>query len=330
MTRIRFSLYLSAIVIIGLLVNGCNSGDSSSGSAAVDIPYGIDVAPNGNIVFVGVGTGGTDLYILEPKTGKVSAITRSEDYEYGPAFDRNGLRVVYGASKTPLGEYHIMVIPASGGRPIQLTTAPGSDFSPRFSRDGKKITFSRSASSHSYAMGGGNKLDTWEMYVMNSDGKNLRQVTNGRYYEAHNPDFCDSDTKIVFNTWDNKGYSLYAVDITAKSTSPVYVTDCGYESSCSPDGKSVVCSSDKAVAFHEEVHIVDLSSKKDRQLTHLNSRVTCPVFTKDGKRILFLCDPDPRYSRPDLWVVNVDGTNAHKIADNSLFLQPLAWKKGSP
>ena len=59
----------------------------------------------------------------------------------------------------------IWVANADGSNPVQLTTAPGLDRSPRWSADGTRIAFASSRS-------GGSK-----MFVMNADGSDQRQLT---------------------------------------------------------------------------------------------------------------------------------------------------------
>src|SRR5688500_1988525 len=70
----------------------------------------IDIANDGRrLAFTGSGVGGADIYVLDLRTGNVTAVTGTTAYEKHPAFAPDGHRLVYAAGKAPAGEFHIQV-----------------------------------------------------------------------------------------------------------------------------------------------------------------------------------------------------------------------------
>ncbi len=64
-------------------------------------------------------------------------------------------------------------------------------------------------------------------------------------------------------------------------------------------------------------------------MTRISKHNKSPVFLPDGKAILFLASTEwNAFTRPifSLWQVEVDGKNAHRIADSGLFTNPQRWK----
>lgn len=89
-----------------------------------------------------------------------------------PSFSPDGKQIVFTTSRYQQpgqsNNFEIAVMNVDGTNVRRLTTSPGMDTEPVFSRDGKRIAFSSDR-------GGNDDLDIW---VMNVDGTNLVQLTN--------------------------------------------------------------------------------------------------------------------------------------------------------
>ena len=78
---------------------------------------------------------------------------------------------------------------------------------PSSARDGSKIAFCST------------RAGNWDIYVMDTDGKNIVQVTNSPMQELH-PSFSPDGTKLVYCAMGNRSgqWELWTVNLTpAKS-----------------------------------------------------------------------------------------------------------------
>jgi Tol biopolymer transport system component len=73
----------------------------------------------------------------------------------------------------------VFTIPRRGGQPQRLTNLPGNSYNPRWSPDGKKITFVRNDK----------VAPQGDIYTMDADGSNVAPVTSSPELDAHEPDW---------------------------------------------------------------------------------------------------------------------------------------------
>ena len=77
----------------------------------------------------------------------------------------------------------------------------------------------------------------------------------------------------------------------------------------------------------------DGSHLRSLNITKISTYNQQPTYMPDGKSLLFLAGTETSASGSQafsLWQVNVDGSHAHRVADESLFLNPSRWKPRAP
>jgi Tol biopolymer transport system component len=114
-----------------------------------------------------------------------------------PALSPDASSVAYAVESEPSGPWHIFVMGMNGRRPVPITSGPTSDVAPSFSPDGTQIVFARAAESRPYSMGG-TTWDQWDVWISNTDGSQLRQLTNRRYRSVDAPCFSPDGKQILF------------------------------------------------------------------------------------------------------------------------------------
>lgn len=322
----KYAYLLMILAVSAILVSGCvGASDESSGSGfGRPEKVEIGVSPQGLVVFSGAGTGDRDLYLLNMVSNRVSRLTKSTNYEATPAFSPDGKSVVYVAASTPTDATHIYVMSASGGTPIQLTSDPkAADCYPRFSSDGSKIVFSRAHRMRPYSMGG-YIWDNWDIYVIDSNGKNPRRITNKSYQVVYSPVFCNKDKSIVYSIDQNNSNSIMSVDITKASPAPKTITS-GWGPDCLMNSGLLTFIDDKRTKYDYEVWTSSIDGKQRKQVTNLRSYTEYPLFIDKGQQIIFLLNPSVS-GYPELWKVGRNGQNAKKVAGGNLFADPMNWK----
>jgi Tol biopolymer transport system component len=79
----------------------------------------------------------------------------------------------------------------------------------------------------------------------------------------------------------------------------------------SPDGKSIVCGSQKLGDF--ELFTMDIDGKNEKRLTKSPGIDARPAWSPDGKRIAFTSNRDGNY---EIYVMNADGSNPRRITNH--------------
>jgi Tol biopolymer transport system component len=123
---------------------------------------------------------------------------------------------------------------------------------------------------------------------------------------------------------------LYTIDAVAGGA-PRQITKEGYlaDPSFSPDSKDIVCVSDPTRRFEYDIAVMHLATRRIQQLNVTRETHLCrsPVFTPDGKHILFLGDVNPAGGKHSgLYEVDRTGANLRRIAGSDLFYDPTGWR----
>jgi dipeptidyl aminopeptidase/acylaminoacyl peptidase len=206
--------------------------------------------------------GGQDAYAISPD-GKEVAFTSNWD-EVGATSTNND----------------IFIVPITGGEPKKLSTSPGSDSTPLYSPDGKRLAWRMQKRA-------GYESDRFRLVVYDRNNGEIRNLTEDfdQWVEtiAWSP-----DSKYIYFTSENKGEApIYRLDVAA-AHAPVSAAriranaiqevarGVNDELSVTPDGKTLVFSR-LSVQAPNEVYKMDLDSKKIEELSHLNDAVLEPI-----------------------------------------------------
>jgi Tol biopolymer transport system component len=308
-------------------LSGCWQEHDRS-SSHDDVAFSI--APQGDsLVFDAKGAGNRDLYRLDLKRGDVIRIAKTPDYETEPSLSPDGKSVAFVARPPGDRGNHIFIQSVDGGNRRQLTRGDSSDTSPAFSPDGSRVAFARSTTYNS-----GGLASDWntgdKLFVMKVDGSSLRQInTNGLY--PIDPSFSPDGKQIVFR--DLSGLFLVAADGSEAPKSAGGLK--GYQATFSPDGRWLLYTAGRYepdlaifVARVDGSEVRQLVSGRDVDAKSPGG-IYHPLFTPDGKRIIFLHAMWPNGPsgppKRSLWEVTIEGGHARELANYKLFDEPLSY-----
>ena len=233
------------------------------------------------------------------------------------------------------GNWEIYAMDADGGNQRRLTNNPGRDRSPSWSPDGKRIVFVSNKDGDVR-----NGKPTAEIYVMDADGGNQRNLTNHPDRDS-SPSWSPDGKRIVFSSDRDRGEAahnteIYAMDddggnqerLTSNLTEDQHP-------SWSPDGKRIAFSARRDGHFEAElgityeIYVMDADGGNQQRLTENRNNDWNPSWSPDGKRIAFMSDRKGDAVSFDIYIMNADGGNQQKLTNNRGWDGSPSWSPNS-
>jgi len=192
------------------------------------------------------------------------------------------------------------------------------------SHDGTKVVFQS------------NRTGNWEIFTMNADGSQLKQVTNNAV-EDLTPCWSPDGKKIVFASGMDNTSDIFIMN--ADGSARKKLTDSDGDDShphFSADGKKIIfnsaCTSpdlsiDWLKQWHE-IFIMDSNGKEQKQITRLKTVCTFPNISPDGKKVVFRRVVEAPGSNWDLsvstrnseiFLMDIDRNTFTNISNNTAF-----------
>lgn len=177
-----------------------------------------------------------------------------------------------------------------------------------------------------------------ELYTSKPDGSDLRALTDNGFYNAEATVSWDGK-KIIFTSTRDGDIELYTMNIDGTDVRRI-THRVGYDGGAwfSPDGKYIVwragyprTAADTADYLNllknhlvrpakVEVWVANADGSNPHQVTALGGANFAPVFTPDGKKIIFSSNyENPRSGAFDLYLINPDGTGLEKVTTHPDF-----------
>jgi Tol biopolymer transport system component len=205
-----------------------------------------------------------DIYVANADGSSMRPLTTTPGYDAEATIRRDG-RIVFTSVRD--GDMEIYSMNADGGDVKRLTRREGPDGGPFYSADGTQIVF------RGRSLSAGPELDDYrallkkglwrptslEIFVMNEDGSNLRQVTNLKA-ASFAPFFTPDGKRIIFSTnvGDPKGrnFDLYLINVDGSGLERVTYNDTfdGFPM-FSPDGTRLVFASNRHAKAQGETNV---------------------------------------------------------------------------
>ena len=206
-----------------------------------------------------------DIFTRDLATGEVAQLTSSPGYDAEATLSPDGSTIVFTSTRS--GDLELWTMNADGSSPRQLTNELGYEGGAFFSPDGSEIVYRAFRPENAEELADyeglyaqnlvrGGRL---EVYIMNADGSNVRQVTTNRSSNFA-PYFHPDGQRIVFssNQGDPTGRSFQVYMINVDGTGEEQITNDGFFNSFpmfSPDGSQLMFSSDRGAPGPGEINV---------------------------------------------------------------------------
>lgn len=152
-----------------------------------------------------------------------------------------------------------------------------------------------------------------EIYVMEADGRNVRNLTNHHSWDAW-PTWSPDGQRIVFASRRNGRLAdLYVMDANGKNTRQLtdFPGDVG-EPAWSPDGQKIAFSASHVETVGIDIFVMNANGTDIRNLTNHPESDYAPDWSPDGQRIAFTSGRDGIVG---IYVMDADRGNIHRLSD---------------
>ena len=226
-----------SIVINGTVVVPITASTNTLPTALGPTPVG---GGAGEIAFASDRSGIPQIYLSDLSGNTVQPITNIPDGACQPSWSPDGMRLVFVSpckarldlSDPPLANTSLYIINVDGSNLTPLPTAPGGDFEPAWSPDGKRIAFTSLRDGY------------MQIYSINIADQSVTRLTNtSSDINTRQPAWSPFSNQIAYA---EKRYSAYQVwTMTDNGQGPQQVVRSGpsfwdYRPAWSPDGKMIL------------------------------------------------------------------------------------------
>ena len=278
---------------------------------------------HGKIVFYSERDGNNEIYRMDSDGSNVTRLTHQPATDAAPAWSPNGRQIAFHSYRE--GNAEVYVIDADGGNPRNLTRHPASDAYPDWTQDSTQIAFNSGR--------GGKELDQEiDIFVMDADGSNVRQVTHMGF--ASRPKWSPDGKRIAFEAVTDAGRVIYVVDADGRNLWQVSFpnVEAGmFARGWSPDGKQILYTEAIGHSVNDATLIIATLHPTRREIINWD-RVPLPkmpisggAWGADGKSVLFS-------GRPADGPLNLDwNIYRFRLTDRELIqLTHHVWRDKSP
>ena len=277
---------------------------------------GIDGIAETKIYFVSSRTGSKEIWAMDYDGQNQRQITHLGTISNSPRVSPDNSRVAFASLGRDGWEIRMYSLDLDRLVTFPAGTAGGANFTPAWSADGSKISFSSSRSGDP------------EIWVADANGGNLRKITDFRGPDVAPTWNPRSNAQLAWVSGRTGLPQIYIMD--QEGSNVQRITDGGYavSPSWSPNGQLLAFSWNRKYGPGDpggvDIHVIDIASKNYIQLTHESGSNDYPFWAPDGRHIVFERTIGGHH---DIWSMLADGTGQRQLTQSgNNFMPNWSWK----
>ncbi len=288
---------------------------------------------NAKIVFISDRDGSEELYIMNADGSDVTRLTDTGGHiSYDHRWSPDGRRIAFASDQS--GNYEIYVMNADGSGLTQLTHSDRDDYNLAWSPDGQRIAFvshrpadlvlpGAFSRMRIYGSDSAQMLGNFDIYLVNSDGSGLTQLTDDAGNDF-NPSWSPDGQSIVFISDRDGDSDIYVMNSEGSDlTRLTHSREGEMLPNWSPDGHRILFYTWPSDADLMILHMMNPDGS-DLTQVHPNAEIgsyhSFPVLSPDWQRVervVSFADPDGDDDY-EIYLANADGSDLTQltIAEN--------------
>jgi Tol biopolymer transport system component len=267
-------------------------------------------SPDGSrIAYVHTSGPNHDIWLMNADGSNPVRLTHGPDLDLNPTWSPDGSKLAFESNRT--GSPEIYVMNADGSHVSRLTNTPGFDGSPAWSPDGRQIAFV-------------SDRDGPGIYVMQSDGSDVRKVVGGKQVGPLDPEWSPDSASLAYasSSGAEMGTGINVIDLVSGHTRSL--TDLG--DLCCPSWRPRPEQVEIGkIAFSKGgpsggIYLMNPDGSGVERLTSDPGDIDL-AWSPDGSRIAFVRF---RGGNADIYVMNANGSEVVRLTRDGANSAP-AW-----
>jgi Tol biopolymer transport system component len=259
-------------------------------------------SPDGSkIAYLSLKERQNDIYIMNSDGSNQIKLTENARGVWFGSWSPDGKKMVFNQNKD--GNQEIYIIDADGANQTKLTDNPLYDGNPYWSPDGSKIVY--------VAL---QEAGNFDIFTMATDGSNKIRLTDNSAREG-NPVWTPDSSRIVFESRRDGNREIHIINTDGSNQTRLTGNLFGLISFF-PDGSRIVFASQK----DEQVDIfsMGLDGSDLKRLTSHPANDRMPVWSPDGKKIVFFSDRLLMGMLGDIYVLDEESRDIQNLTNNDI------------
>jgi Tol biopolymer transport system component len=260
------------------------------------------------ILFVANSGGSWQIYSVKPDGTDTQRLTNLAPTDFAlwwPSYSPDGTKIAFAYGPNSDGGNDVFVMNCDGSELTQVTQN-GLSEAPRWSHDGKRIAYARIS----------NRTFVGVIFTMNADGTDQQRLT-GDAWDSYGPFYTSDDKNIVFYS-QKGGFVTTTWIMNPDGTGQRRLTGAALEAfpyDISPKSHRISLISHENTSLPNAILDMKPNGSDLTFLTHVkNAHDLYPSYSPDGNQIVFASDRMSSDNSLDLFVMDANGSNVHRIA----------------
>ena len=263
-------------------------------------------------LFVSNQDGDREIYTVGLDGTNLTQLTHNNRDDYSASWSPSGDKILF-TSNRDNGNTEVYMMNADGSQQINVSQSPGFDGRARWSNDGDTIVFNS------------DRNGAEALYLFSLASHEIRYLPIDELVFTAEPEWSPDNQWLAFQGFNQANKSdIWLINISTGKAQQLTDNPKSEDSrvSWSPNGRKLAYHSRRDHQYN--IYIYDLDLNKESQITHLASSDIEPIWSHDGKQLLFL-SMRGRFGRTQLCIMQEDGSQQRCLTDEHHQTADAQW-----